>query len=145
MGWFGDGLGPFMTQTVSCVFLFLICVFYVPTPPRPPPHPPPPQPPKTSFFCNNKDPPSPPTRILLLHIKNTKTKKKQESVWVMNGPKPSPNHPILCEDLRTVRGKVLVQSGPERVGLKGVNCPYTPHNDPIIIRNDPIMTPIRPQ
>ena len=33
--------------------------------------------------------------------------------------------PILCQDLRTVRGKVLVQSGPERVGLKGVNCPYT--------------------
>ena len=39
-------------------------------------------------------------------------------------------YPILCEDLRTVRGKVLVQSGPERVGLKGVNGPYTPPTTP---------------
>ena len=29
--------------------------------------------------------------------------------------------PILCEDLPTVRGKVLAQYGPERVGLKGAN------------------------
>ena len=39
-------------------------------------------------------------------------------------------YPIICEDLRTVRGKVLVQSGPERVGLKGVNCPYTTPTNP---------------
>ena len=32
--------------------------------------------------------------------------------------------PILCEDIQTVRGQVLVKSGPKRFGFRGVNGGY---------------------
>ena len=33
--------------------------------------------------------------------------------------------PILCEDLRTVRGQVLVEYAADRVGFRGVDSRYT--------------------